>query len=31
MIFRVEDAVKATAALAERGIRTVEQEEIERL
>lgn len=31
MIFRVEDAARATAALAERGIRTVEQEEIEKL
>ncbi len=31
MIFRVEDAAKAAAALAERGIKTVEQEEIEKL
>lgn len=31
MIFRVEDAAKAAAALAERGIKTVGQEEIEKL
>lgn len=31
MIFRVEDDAKAAAALAERGIKTVEQEEIEKL
>ncbi len=31
MIFRVEDAAKAAAALAERGVKTVEQEEIEKL
>ncbi len=31
MIFRVEDAAKTAAALAERGIKTVEQEEIEKL
>ncbi len=31
MIFRVGDPVKASAALGERGIRTLEQEEIEKL
>lgn len=31
MIFRVEDSAAATAALASRGIRVVEQEEIEKL
>ncbi|MEA4932154.1 MAG: ACT domain-containing protein [Lawsonibacter sp.] len=31
MIFRVEDAAAAGAALAARGIKTVEQEEIEKL
>ena len=31
MIFRVEDNAAATAALAARGIKTVEQEEIDKL
>ena len=31
MIFRVEDAASASAALAQRGIKTVEQEEIDKL
>ncbi len=31
MIFRVEDAAAAAAVLGERGIKTVEQEEIEKL
>ncbi len=31
MIFRVEDAAAAAATLGERGIKTVEQEEIEKL
>jgi len=31
MIFRVEDPAKASAALAERGVRTLEQEEINKL
>ncbi len=31
MIFRVEDPAKASAALAERGVSTLEQEEIEKL